>query len=123
MTRLRRAGIVLAVVLACLLAGLAVARDLTAGPERVSLAAIHRQTERYEGQRVAVTGVVRAFDDVGGRYYVLEDAAAQDRILLRADSATLAGRVGCRCTAVGVVGFDERQGIYLEVKTLTPGTR
>ncbi|HET8626701.1 MAG TPA: hypothetical protein VFL91_04750 [Thermomicrobiales bacterium] len=123
MARRRRAGIILAIALAGLLAGLLVARDPTAGPERVSLAAIHRQTERYEGRRVEVTGVVRAFDDAGGRYDVLEDTAGQNRVLLRAAPAALAGRVGCRCTAVGVVGFDERRGIYLAVEALAPGAR
>jgi hypothetical protein len=100
------------------LAGEKIYRNLTP-PTPVPLAAIHRYTERYVGERVVVVGTVRMFDDPGGRYYVLEDPG-QNRILLDAPSAQLANLVGQGATATGTVGFDERRGIYLTVRALSP---
>ena len=83
----------------------------------VSLHAVHYDTERYEGKRVEVSGTVRVFQDTGAPYYVLEDAE-QNRILLRASAQVLAPRVGSALTAVGVVGFDDTTGIYLDVQSV-----
>ena len=90
-------------------------------PPQVPLASIHWETERYVGQRVQVSGTVRAFDDPGGRYYVLEDAN-QNRILLQTAPANLVSRVDQPLTAIGTVGFDENRGIYLDVETMQTGS-
>ncbi|HEX5506615.1 MAG TPA: hypothetical protein VFW96_28625 [Thermomicrobiales bacterium] len=111
-----QAGLALALLVAALVA---VAWSAGRGPTPTTLGALHDQTERYTGREVRVTGTVRAFTDATGRYYVLEDAA-RNRALLRGDPGTLAGAVGRRYTVVGVVGFDPKTGITLDVRRLTP---
>lgn len=111
-------GLLAMLALACLVLALFTLTHHDETPPMVSLRSVHFQTEQYEGRRVQVTGTVRVFQDTGAPYYVLEDDQ-QNRILLRADPGQLGYRVGERIIAVGVVGFDESQGIYLKVESVT----
>ena len=114
---LRQGGILVALFLAIAVFGLTTILRQARQPANVPLDAIHRYTERYEGQRVQVSGVVRVFEDSKGRYYVLEDAQ-KNRILLRTDLRQISRRVGFPITAVGVVGFADNEGIFLDVESL-----
>lgn len=117
----RWGGVALVLFLATLVVIVRLVVPRVTPPSQVPLAAIHWETERYVGQRVQVSGTVRAFDDPGGRYYVLEDAN-QNRILLQTSPANLVSQVDQPLTAIGIVGFDETRGIYLDVESLRTGT-
>ncbi len=88
------------------------------GPAEPSLGEVHGDTERYLGSTIRVTGSVLRFTDArSGTYYVLQDARA-NRVGLRGADARVAGLVGQRATATGVLRFDEAFGIYLEVQQI-----
>ena len=120
MSNPRWGGVAIVLGLAALVVTVRLVIPRVIPPPQVPLASIHWDTESYIGERVQVNGTVRAFDDPGGRYYVLEDAN-QNRILLQTAPATLASRVDKPLTAIGTVGFDEHRGIYLDVESLQPG--
>lgn len=115
---IRRGGFLVAILLAVLIVALFSLVQHLRRPPTVSLGMIHRYTRHYEGDRVQVSGVVRVFNDSGGRYYVLQDAQ-ENRVLLRADPHKLAGLLGSHVTATGVIGFDPHSGIYLDVEAIT----
>lgn len=75
--------------------------------------------ERYAGRRVALVGVVRAFEaGTAAEYFTLDDGP--NRIGLRGDVAALRERAGRRIRATGLLVFKPGDGIFLVADTLRP---
>jgi len=86
-------------------------------PLDVTLAQLVAHTPTYEGRSIQTEGVVRAFTDQGGTYWVLEDENA-NRVGLRPDHG--AGVfVGKRVRVVGQFGFDPGVGRYIRPTQIT----
>ncbi len=89
-------------------------------PRRVSVHRLWLEHERYAGQRVLTTGVVRAFEaGTPDEYFVLDDGP--NRIGLRTDGARLRQHLGRRVRATGTLTFKPGVGIFLDVETITAG--
>ena len=68
--------------------------------------------ERYTGRRVALVGVVRAFEaGTPDEYFTLDDGP--NRIGLRGDAPTLREQTGRRIRATGLLVFKPGDGIFL----------
>lgn len=84
-------------------------------PRRLAVREAWLHHDRYAGQRLALRGVVRAFDaDPDAPYFTLDDGPS--RIGLRAEPAMLRPLVGRTVRAVGVLTFRPGVGIFLEVE-------
>lgn len=114
-----RASLVRALLLAMVAALPLVAACGLLGPERVTLAELARDAERYDDREVSTTGMVREFDEDDGaleRHFVIEDARA-NRVLLEPDDAA-APHVGEAVRVVGRFTFDPETGRALEVDVI-----
>jgi hypothetical protein len=68
--------------------------------------------ERYAGRRVALVGVVRAFEaGTPSEYFTLDDGP--NRVGLRGDVAAMRAQTGRRIQATGLLIFKPGDGIFL----------
>ena len=75
--------------------------------------------ERYAGQRVALVGVVRAFEaGTPAEYFTLDDGP--NRVGLRGDVATMRAQTGRRIQATGLLIFKPGDGIFLVAEGIRP---
>lgn len=75
--------------------------------------------EQYEGRRVVLLGVVRAFESGSpDEYFTLDDGP--NRIGLRGDVATLRAQAERRIRANGLLVFKPGVGIFLVADTVKP---
>ena len=73
--------------------------------------------ERYAGRRLALRGVVRAFEtDTPRAYFTLDDGP--NRVGLRADATILLPLTGRAVRAMGTLVFKPGVGIFLEVEEI-----
>jgi len=86
------------------------------GPANVSLAQLAARQESYDGRQVRTQGVVRAFDDRAGRYYVIEDARPNRVELRPADAA--ARYDGQQIAVTGRFHFSEITGRSIDVERI-----
>ncbi len=89
-----------------------------APPTTVSLAELASRQGAYEGRQVEVAGTVRAFDDRGGTYYVVEDAEAH-RVGVR-PGGIVAPYLSKRVRATGRFDIDPAAGRFIEVTRIVP---
>jgi hypothetical protein len=87
-------------------------------PTTVSLAQLVSREGEYAGRRVEVSGTVRAFDDRGRTYYVVEDAEAH-RVALR-PSDVVAPYLSKRVRATGTFDLDPAAGRFIRVTRIVP---
>jgi hypothetical protein len=88
-------------------------------PRQLSVREAWLNHERYVGQRIRLSGAVRAFDETGPTpYFTLDDGPA--RVGLRAESSRLLPLTGHRVRAVGTLSFKPGVGIFLDIESLTP---
>jgi hypothetical protein len=89
-------------------------------PEPVALSTLVGREAEYDGQRVEVHGVVRAFDDPDGRYYVVEDAAPNRVRLSPTDRA--APFDGREVRVTGRFTFREDEGRRIAIDEIEAAT-
>ena len=107
-----------------LVAAAGLARDWLAsapgGTLDVSLPLLVRSPEAYQGRRVVTTGVVRAFQDAGGSYLVLEAEGDPNRGRVRLTGDVPPALAGRRAEATGTVAFTPTDGVSLQVEAVRP---
>jgi hypothetical protein len=101
--------------LAALVAALLVLAACGAIPT-IPLRELAANQDRYAGELVRTSGVVRPFHDASGTYYVLEDADANRVELLPARS--VADYAGRSITVVGTFAASDTAGRVLTVSTV-----
>lgn len=86
-------------------------------PGSVALDEVVRDQERYEGERLLLSGMVRTFEAGDGtRYVVLEDGAS-NRVLLRPASQAV-NFTGATVCVRGTFAFDESTGRTLAIDSI-----
>jgi hypothetical protein len=98
-----------------------VATGCSRGPQRVSLADLAAEPERYHGQAVETAGVVIEFGPEQGalsRHYVVQDAEA-NRVELEPEEA-VSPHVGATVRVIGPFEYSETTGRILHIDTIEP---
>jgi hypothetical protein len=91
-------------------------------PRRVSVRDAWLHHERYAGQRISLTGVIRVFDaDTAAAYFTLDDGPA--RVGLRADPTLLRPLIGQSVRVSGKLTFKPGVGIFLDVESIAKMSR
>jgi hypothetical protein len=75
--------------------------------------------ERYSGRRVALVGMVRAFElGTPDEYFTLDDGP--NRVGLRGDVAAIREQAGRHIRATGLLVFKPGDGIFLVAEVIRP---
>lgn len=82
----------------------------------IPLGELAANQDRYTGELVRTSGIVRPFRDASGTYYVLEDAAANRVELLPARS--VADYAGRSITVVGTFAASDATGRALTIRSI-----
>lgn len=87
-------------------------------PRQIGVRDAWLDPDRYADQRVALVGVVRAFDleRTAPPYFALDDGP--QRVGLQADAALLSGLIGREVRAIGTLTFKPGVGIFLQVEQI-----